>query len=383
MPKRHSATEYATLQASHRRLAALVRSTGASVVATTLEGIVTDWNPGAEQLFGYTAREMIGQPISRLVPAERLSELAGILETVRGCNAVNQFETVRVRKDGTARDVSISLGPILDEAGRVVGISAITHDITEQKRIAAALREAHAALAESNKRKDQFIAMLGHELRNPLAAIRSAAELLKLRHSDDDPTMAKVQEVLERQSAHMARLIDGLLDVARVTRGGIRLELSELDLRILLESVIEEHAAELQRKEVELRQDLPAEPLWVLGDPVRLAQVFGSLIGNAIKYTRPAGTITVSAWLGDGESVVAIRDSGVGIRSDLLETIFEPFQQEEQELSRPAGGLGLGLALVKGLVELHGGRIRAQSGGRGAGAEFRVTLPARAARARP
>lgn len=379
MSKRRSAPEYATLQASHRRLAALVRSAGASVVATTLEGNVTDWNAGAEQLFGYSAAEMMGQPISRLVPDERRVELSEILETVRGGSAVNQFETVRVCKDGMLRDVSVNLGPILDEAGRVVGISAITLDITEQKRTAAALREAHAALAEANQRKDRFIAMLGHELRNPLAAIRSAAELLELRGAKDDAIMAQVQEVLARQSAHMARLIDGLLDVARVTRGGISLEFGEIDLRILLESVIEDHAAELQRKTLELRRDLPDEPMWVMGDPVRLAQVFGSLMGNAIKYTRPGGTITVSAWCGDGESVVSIRDSGVGIRPELLETMFEAFQQEEQELSRPAGGLGLGLALVKGLVELHGGRIRAESEGRGAGAEFQVTLPVRPA----
>jgi two-component system CheB/CheR fusion protein len=216
--------------------------------------------------------------------------------------------------------------------------------------------------------------MLGHELRNPLAAVRSATEVLK--HLDGaEPRLRRASGVLERQTTHMARLIDGLLEVSRIARGKIDLSTEILDLGKLLTTVLEDRKPQFDARQIACRTNLPGQAVWVCGDAVRLAQIFDNLLGNALKFTHPAGCITIDLGADATWARVRVRDTGVGIREEMLDRIFEPFYQEKQDIARAAGGLGLGLPLVKGLVELHGGKIEASSAGPGEGTEFRIHLP--------
>jgi PAS domain S-box-containing protein len=270
-------------------------------------------------------------------------------------------------RDGRYRWFLSRAVPIRDESGQVVRWLGTNTDITEQ-------RQAEQQLRESDRRKDEYIAMLGHELRNPLAAIRNATELIKLSELPD-PRLQRAAGVLERQSTHMARLIDGLLEVSRIARGTIDLQLQTVDLRTILDAVARDRMIDAAARALDLHVDVGHEPLWVRGDPVRLTQVFDNLIGNAIKFTNADGRIVVSAWRADDHALARVRDTGVGIQPEMLSAIFEPFRQEAQDVARAAGGLGLGLALAKALVELHAGTIAAHSEGRGAGAELEVRLP--------
>jgi two-component system CheB/CheR fusion protein len=282
--------------------------------------------------------------------------------------------SVRTR-DGAQRTLLLTttpLGTLPD--GRRIGICAGA-DISDRKR-------AEEALQEADRQKDQFLAMLSHELRNPLAAIRAASELLKL--SDvRDAALERTRTVLARQTEHMARLVDGLLDVSRIVRGKIKLDLETLDLAALIRELLQDQSDAIAARDIDLRLDLPTQPIIVKGDRVRLAQVLDNLLANALKFTTPPGTVTVAARAVIETAEVCIRDTGVGIEPDLLPHIFEPFRQGAQSLDRAKGGLGLGLALVKGVVEMHGGTVVARSDGSGRGAELTVRLPLAPRRPRP
>ncbi|MBI2567578.1 MAG: PAS domain S-box protein [Candidatus Schekmanbacteria bacterium] len=256
------------------------------------------------------------------------------------------------------------LGHLSD--GREIAIAAAV-DIT-------GIRKAEKQLAEMNRQKDQFLATLGHELRNPLAAIRTATELLMTGDADGD-SFAEPLRVLDRQSAHMAKLIDGLLDVARVARGKIQLSKQLLDLTPLVRNVVEDRSRSAGDRGQEIRLEAPAAPVWVLGDACRLVQIADNLVSNAVKFSAGHGAIAVRLTADAHTASLTVRDQGPGIESALLPRIFEPFLQAEKTMDRSASGLGLGLALVKGLVELHGGSVTASSAGAGLGAEFLVSLP--------
>ena len=275
-------------------------------------------------------------------------------------------ESVRIQRPATA------LGRFYDVCAFRVGapeqhlVAVLFNDITERKRVEERLRE-------SDRRKDEYLAMLGHELRNPLGVIRNATELLK-RNEPEDPRLRRVYELLDRQSAHMSRIIDGLLDVSRIARGKINLELGVIDLRGVVERVLDTWASSFTTRGLVLRAALGPQPLWITGDDARLVQVFDNLVGNALKFT-PAGTIDVAVQREGERAVVRIRDTGLGIPQARLSSIFEPFEQEAQDVARSAGGLGLGLSLAKGIVELHQGSIEAHSAGPGTGTEIVVYLP--------
>ena len=229
-------------------------------------------------------------------------------------------------------------------------------------------------MGDGTDAKDGYLAMLGHELRNPLATIRNATELLA-RSSGDEAATRKACAALERQSAHMSRIIDGLLEVSRIALGKVTLLLEPLDLRAVVERVLQDSASNLEARGLELHKRFAPEPLWVRADENRLVQVFDDLIINAIKFTPTPGCITVSLERSGAFGVVRIRDTGAGIRPEMLSLIFEAFQQERQDVARSGGGLGLGLSLAKGLIQLHEGSIEAHSEGPGKGAELVVTLP--------
>jgi two-component system CheB/CheR fusion protein len=253
-------------------------------------------------------------------------------------------------------------------------VAVLFDDISERKRLEDELRRVASELSQANRRKDEYLAMLGHELRNPLAAIRSATELMKLTNPDD-PRLQRAYGVLERQASQMSRLIDGLLDVSRIVQGKVELEREPVDVREVLATVIQDRAAEAEARRLDLRSDLPPAPVWIAGDRLRLAQVFDNLVGNACKFTTAPGTITVTLAAEDEHAVVRVQDTGVGIRPEALAHIFEPFFQESQDMARSGGGLGLGLSLARGLIELHDGTIEARSAGPGRGAELVVRLP--------
>jgi PAS domain S-box-containing protein len=272
------------------------------------------------------------------------------------------------RHDGEFRWFLSRVEPIRDAGGdRVTRWLGTATDVTEQ-------HQAEQQLRESDRRKDEYLAMLGHELRNPLAAIHSATELVRIIRGED-ARLDHAIGVLQRQSSHMVRLVEGLLEVSRIARGKITLDRTRLDLREVLAQVVEDRSDEIARREVQVGfTDMP-HPLWVLADRARLVQIFDNLLGNALKFTAGGGRIELSAAIEATEAVVCIRDTGVGIRSDRLGDIFEPFHQELQDADRASGGLGLGLALAARLVRLHYGSIEARSEGLGHGSEFIVRLP--------
>jgi two-component system CheB/CheR fusion protein len=249
-------------------------------------------------------------------------------------------------------------------------------EIAERKRAEEGLRDALEKLAETDRNKDEFLAMLAHELRNPLAPIKNAAQILRIANSPD-PTTIRAQAIIERQADHLAKLVDELLDLSRVQKGKIRIERSHFDLAVAVSRAIEscEPLIEAQRHTVTLKVE-PGHPVCVDADPTRIDQVLVNLISNAAKYTRSEGAIDIAVAREGTMAVVRIRDTGLGIAPDNLERVFDLFTQVEQSLERSQGGLGLGLKLVKELVELHGGRVEALSEGLGKGSEFIVRLPA-------
>jgi two-component system CheB/CheR fusion protein len=237
-------------------------------------------------------------------------------------------------------------------------------------------------LAGSDRRKDQFLAMLAHELRNPLAPIRNAVELMRQVESSD-PAFQPSREMVERQVKHLARLVDDLLDVSRITQGSIRLRKEAVDLGTVVQRAVESTRSLIDTRGHELKLDLPTDPVRLEADPTRLEQVIANLLNNAAKYTMPGGQIRVQAAQEGSEAVVRVRDNGIGVPPDVLDRVFEPFVQSEGSLARSEGGLGIGLTLVRSLVEMHGGSVEAHSPGLGQGSEFVVRLPARVPAEKP
>jgi signal transduction histidine kinase/CheY-like chemotaxis protein len=281
-----------------------------------------------------------------------------------------------VRGDGSVIHVQNDVEPLYDRRGAVCGCVSVCVDMTERKRVEDVLREA-------DRRKDEFLATLSHELRNPLAPIRNALELL--RRGRQDPVMAdRALAVMERQVRQLVRLTDDLLDVSRITRNRIELRRERIDLRAAIRGAMETIDPLSDAAGHTLDVDLPPEPLWVHGDLTRLAQAFGNVLNNAVKYTDRGGTIAVTASARDGHALVTLTDSGIGIDPAHLPSIFDMFVQIEPTATRARGGLGIGLALAKRLIALHEGEIEASSGGAGMGTTFRIRLPlAAAAEAEP
>jgi PAS domain S-box-containing protein len=257
----------------------------------------------------------------------------------------------------------LGLGP----DGRSTVVHAIAIDITERK-------QAEEALQLADQRKDEFLAMLAHELRNPLAPISSAADMLRIAYSGE-PRVKQISEIVARQVAHMRHLVDDLLDVSRVTRGLVTISRRPLDLRRVVSEAVEQSRPLVETRRHHLEVALPDHALMVDGDHTRLVQVAANLLNNAAKYTHEGGRIDVALDQHEGQARLTVRDNGTGIGPDLLPVVFDLFTQGSRTLDRAQGGLGLGLALVRKLVELHGGQVAASSPGQGQGSTFTVTLP--------
>jgi len=348
-------------------LAAIVASSDDAIISKTLTGIITSWNEGAERLFGYTAEEAIGQSVMMLIPDDRKHEEEMILAWLRRGERVDHYETLRVTKDGGQIEISLTISPIRNDAGQLVGASKVARDITPQKR-------AHRELEEADTRKNEFLALLAHELRNPLGPIRHAVKILRARAPSPEE-LQWATNIIDRQTEHMTRLVDDLLDVARITRGTIELRRERVDIADVMKAAVEASGALIERARLQLRITPPVEPLYVEGDPTRLTQIVTNLLDNSAKYTDPGGRIWLTADREGDEAVIRVKDSGIGIAPDVLPRIFDMFTQAGLSLERAQGGLGVGLALVERLVKLHGGSVSALSGGLGQGSQFTIRLP--------
>jgi two-component system, chemotaxis family, CheB/CheR fusion protein len=362
-------TELKRAEEERSHLAAIVESSQDGIIGKTLEGVITSWNAGAERMYGYSVQEAVGRPIDLIVAPECRKQMREVFEQLRQGIKVEPFETVRVCKDGRRLDISLTFSPIRDAAGRVVGASGIDRDISDRKRAEETLREAA-------RRKDEFLAMLGHELRNPLAPISNSLHVLGSPAAGEE-RLGKARRTIERQVLHLTRLVDDLLDISRISQGKILLHKRRVDLEEVIRATVEDQRPQMETAGLALELALPDEPLWTEGDPTRLSQVVGNVVHNAIKFTERGGRISVAA-KGEperGTVTVSVRDTGIGMEPELLSQAFEPFSQADRGPDRARGGLGLGLFLVKVLVELHGGAVEAASPGPGRGSEIILRLP--------
>jgi PAS domain S-box-containing protein len=370
----------------------------AGVLASVLDAIVTidhqgrliEFNAGAEQIFGYRAADAIGRELAELIVPPRWRErhrtgLARYVATGEGTLLDRRTEMQALRADGSEFPVEMTIWRVIGSQPPM--ITGYLRDITvrnrteeERARLLAREQEARAraeALAEDLREqqaaKDRFLAMLGHELRNPLAPVTNVLEILRQRggSAEDQELVA----MMSRQVKHMARLVDDLLDVSRISRGGVAVRLERLELGRLVANALEASRPSLDAKGHRLALSLCSEPLWIVGDPTRIEQIVSNLISNAERYTPRDGEIAVTLSREGGDALLAVRDDGIGIRPELLPQIFEAFQQGDHVPGSMQQGLGLGLTLVRSLAELHGGSVKATSRGPGQGSEFTVRFP--------
>jgi len=369
----HEPPDYALQLA---RLAAIVASSDDAIISKTLSGEIQSWNAAAQRLFGYEPDEVIGQSITLIIPPELHDEEREILARLGCGERIEHFETTRVAKDGKRIPISLTVSPIRDSKGVIVGASKIARDISDRKRVEQTLQESARALRDADRRKDEFIALLAHELRNPLAPIRYALATCK-RLDRSHPQYKRAEEIIERQVIHMSRLLEDLLDLSRVARGTLELREGVVEISGILGTAVEAARPLLDAKRQILATHMPSEGVRLMADPVRLTQVFSNLLINAAKYTDIGGHIELNTHEEAGEIVVSIRDDGIGISSEMMPRLFTLFAQDRSALGHSEGGLGIGLSLVHGVVQLHGGRIEARSEGPGCGSEFTVRLPRR------
>jgi len=350
-------------------LAAIVATSDDAIISKTLEGIVTSWNKSAEKMFGYTEAEMLGQHISLIIPPERLQEETFIIGEVSKGNKVDHFHTVRLAKDGHEVPISLSVSPIANEFGKIIGASKIARDISEQQ----AAQEEKARLYEQvkalNDKKDEFIGLASHELKTPLTSISGYLQILSGLVTDEKSLnfLVKTRQQVKKLSA----LVSDLLDVSKIEAGKLQLSSERFDIRQVLDDAIELIAHGNHKYQISV--DTEIKKLWVTGDPNRIEQVIINLLTNAIRYS--PGTNKVDVFLSEENHAVrvGIRDFGIGIAAEKLQDIFSKFYRVD-ETNPTVSGLGIGLYLSREIITRHHGRIWAESEP-GKGSTFWVTLP--------
>ena len=355
------------LETDALRLAAIVEYSDDAIVSKNLDGIVQTWNKAAERLFGYTAAEIIGKSITLIIPRDRLAEEDLVLGRIRAGQTVEHYETVRRAKDGRLIDVSLTVSPIRLRNGNIIGASKIARDITEQRQLRQAADEASRA-------KDHFLAMLSHELRTPLNAVLGYIDMLR-NNIVPEQQRGKAIEIVARNAELLTRLVNDVLDTSRIVTGKLRMELHDCNLSTLVGEVVESVRETSSAKRVELTSQIPSD-VHVQGDPDRLRQTIWNLLSNALKFTPAGGQIRVSLEADDTYVRVIVQDTGIGLSAESLPYLFQRFWQVQTVDNRSHGGLGLGLALTRHIVEMHGGSISARSAGLGQGSTFEVRLPA-------
>jgi PAS domain S-box-containing protein len=338
------------------------------------DGNLICWNVGAEHLFGFRSPEIVGQHLSRFFTPEQI--IAGNAEhelKIALAEGLYEGNCWQLRKDGTRFWCHVKMSPLLSEGKQVRSFARVMHDLTESDALQAQRKRAEG-LVEANRSREEFMALLSHELRSPLSPIRNALSILR-QIQTNDPIIEQAGNIIDRQVGVMVKLVDDLLDISRITKGKLRLTKEDVELRVVVN-----HAAESARPLIEACKHefsiaLPTASVWVEADPGRLEQVIVNLLNNAAKYTPAGGLIRLSVAQEEEDAVVRVKDNGVGIAPELLPHVFELFTQVDGSLGRSYGGLGIGLALARALVEKHDGRLQASSGGLGQGCEFTIKLP--------
>jgi PAS domain S-box-containing protein len=368
------------LRRVQEELAITLRSVGDAVIATDDVGAVRFINAIAEQLTGWSNEAARGLPLgdvfSIINEKTRAPVESPVSRVLRNNTAVAlASHSVLRSRDGSERPIEDSGAPISGPGGEITGVVMVFRDATAERAARRALIDSRDALREADYRKDVFLATLSHELRNPLAPIRTATRVLENPHLTS-AELERSRSIISRQVRHMASLLDDLLDISRITRGVLTLKSEYVDLRSLMETAVETAQPAINAKQHVLDVEWPTETVRLKADPVRLTQVIANLLTNSAKYTKPGGAITLGARRDEKEIVIFVRDNGIGIAPDMLPKVFEMFAQIDSGQEHSEGGIGIGLALVKGFVELHGGRVEAQSAGLERGSEFVVSLPA-------
>ena len=342
-------------------------------------GRITDANPYISRLLGYSHDDFVGKELWEIglfrdIEASRLAYVE-----LKRAGYIRYDHLPLHTKDG--RKVHVEFVSNVYEVDGESVIQCNIRDITERSRLELQTQEQAVVLADISRRKDEFLAMLSHELRNPLSSILNAVYLLRLK-KDEDLVQQQAKNIIERQVGHLARLVDDLLEISRITIGSIQLRQERVDLRGIVDRAVETVRSLVDRRKHELTVTLPSEPVWLTADPTRLEQVVGNLLSNATKYTAEGGSIRLTLEQ-EGDAVLRVQDTGIGIAPDLLPCIFDLFTQADRSSDRSEGGLGIGLTLVEKLVGMHGGTVKAFSAGLGQGSEFTVRLPLAVPQTRP
>ncbi len=349
---------------------------------------MTSWNQAAERLFGFTSQEMIGQSILRIIPPELHTEERHILAELRLGNRVDRYETERLHKDGRRLHISLTISPIHDATGTVIGAAKVAHDVTELRdrqsqltQIAAdrelLLQSERAARGEAERLgrlKDEFLATLSHELRTPLNAIQGWTQILR-HHNASTEDFQRGLEAIDRNVRAQTQIVNDLLDMSRIISGHVLLEVRPMSLQEVIQGSLDSVRPSADSKGIRVQTLLDSKLGPVRGDPSRLQQVLWNLLANAIKFTPRGGRVSVTLERVDSHVEITVDDNGIGIEPEFMPFVFDRFRQADAGIGRRYGGLGLGLSIVKSLVELHGGSVRVESPGHDQGSTFTVMLP--------
>lgn len=368
-----------SIRVSEQRFSLLVNSSGEGLFGLSVNATCTFLNPAGARMLGYRPEELVGHFIADIVFARTPGASADTSGPVLLAQAIRDgaprrvMEELFVRKDGSAFPVSYSISPMIVD-GQIEGAVVTFTDITERKHNEDALRRLVDELAEADRRRTEFLATLAHELRNPLAPLRNGLQVMRLAMGNP-ATMARTSEVMERQLAIMVHLVDDLLDIARITKGHISLKKKRVDMASVIHAALETSSSLIEAGRHDLEIDTPDADVQVEIDATRIAQAIGNLLNNAAKYTPPGGRIRLSMRHSQGALHIAVADTGIGIPTESLDSVFAMFEQLKHGEQLAQGGLGIGLALVRRLVELHGGTVEAASPGLGQGSTFTIHLP--------
>ena len=360
------------------RLASIVESSDDAIVSKDLNSIVTSWNAAAERMFGYTPEEIVGQSIRLLIPDDRQQEADDVLSKIRVGERVEHYETIRRRKDGTLVPVSLTVSPIRRPDGTIVGASKIARDISDRERAERERQRLLGIAREASQLKDEFLATLSHELRTPLNAIVGYVRMIQSGLLSSEK-QTRAMDTVARNVTSLTQIVEDVLDVSRIVSGKLRLNVEPVDLAPVIQSAVETVRPAADAKGVRLDVIMDPRNSVVSGDPERLQQILWNLLSNAVKFTGRGGHVQVRLERVNSHVEITVVDTGVGIAAEFLPHVFERFRQADAGMNRARGGLGLGLAIARHLVELQGGRIFAESEGPGRGAAFRIELPIRSA----
>ena len=376
----HQAREMAENSAA--RFRTVVKAVSAIVWVTPPSGAFESEQPEWSAFTGQTFTEMKGSGwLNAVHPDDRAATVAATRVAQKSVAAFVVTHRLR-RADGQYRHMSVQVVPVIDADGTLREWVGVHTDVTSQKLSEDALQKSTREIAEADRRKTEFIVTLAHELRNPLAPIRNGLQIMKMA-ADNPETIARVRNVIERQVGQMVHLIDDLLDVARISRGQVELKKQLVELNSIATNAVETSLPVIEAGHHDLTLDLGSEALPLYVDPARMAQVLSNLLNNAAKYTPQNGRIVLSATRDGQEAVITVTDSGIGIPPESLPMVFDMFAQVDEHKRHAQGGLGIGLSLVRNLVEMHGGSVSANSAGVGSGSSFTVRLPLALAGANP